>query len=70
MSELSNDLKIKAKWAADMMRADGVKPEQFTEELAMAYMEAIGKKIESIQNKYLTRVGAAETLQSFCLTVK
>ena len=70
MSELSNDLKIKAKWAADMMAADGVKPEQFTEELALAYMEAIGKKIESIQNKYLTRVGAAETLQAFCLTVK
>jgi len=70
MDELTNDLKIKAQWAADMMAADGVTPEQFTEELAMAYMEAIGKKIESIQNKYLTRVGATDALQTFCLTVK
>ena len=53
-NELSAELIAKAKWAADMMKADGVKPEQFTEELAMAYMAAIGRRIESIQNLYLT----------------
>lgn len=70
MSELTSDLKIKAQWVADMMAADGVTPEQLTDDLAMAYMDAIGKKIESIQNKYLTRIGAAPALQAFCLTVK
>lgn len=70
MSKLTSDLKIKAQWVADMMAADGVTPEQLTDDLVMAYMDAIGKKIESIQNKYLTRIGATPALQNFCLTVK
>lgn len=53
-NELSSELIAKAKWCADMMKADGVKPEQLTEELALAYMAEIGRRIESIQNMYLT----------------
>ena len=45
MDELTNDLQIKAQWAADMMAADGVTPEQFTEEVVMAFMGAVGKKL-------------------------
>jgi hypothetical protein len=59
---MTNELNLKAKWVADMMKADGVKPEQVTESMALAYMEAIGKKITAIQNTYLTRTGAQDAL--------
>ena len=61
--ELSSDLKIKAQWVADMMRAEGVNPEQLNDSLVMAYMQAIGRKIQAIQNTYLTRNGAREAMQ-------
>jgi len=67
MTNLSEELQAKAKWVADMMAADGVKAEQVTEEMAIAYMDAVGKKIEAIQNAYLTRNGAKEALSSFVL---
>jgi hypothetical protein len=72
---LSNELQAKAKWCADLMRADGITAEhvaKLTEEqkhdLAMAYMEAVGRKIQAIQNIYLTRVGAKECLHQFIAT--
>jgi len=51
-----------AQWVADLMAADGVKPEQLTQELIMAYMDTIGRKIAAIQSTFLTRVGAKEAL--------
>ena len=59
-----NELQNKAQWVADMMKKDGVTPEQVTPELALAYMDAIGSKIQSIQNTYLTRNGAKDAMQS------
>jgi hypothetical protein len=66
-TELSSDLTRKAQWVADMMRADGVKPEQVTESLAMAYMAAISRKIQALQNTYLTRNCAREAMQGAVL---
>lgn len=60
---LSKELQLKAKWVSELMKADGVKPEQVTPEMALAYMDAIGKKIQAIQNKYLTNPKARESLQ-------
>lgn len=59
----SKELQAKAKWAADLARADGVKPEQLTDELALAYMDAIGRKISEIQGIYLTRNGGKQAMQ-------
>ena len=66
-NELSSELKAKAQWVADMMQADGVKPGQLTDSLAMAYMDAIGRKIQTLQNTYLTRNGAREAMQGAVL---
>lgn len=66
---LNKDLIAKAKWVASLMRADGVKPEQVTTELAMAYMDAVGKKITMIQETYLTRNGGKEAMQSNILVM-
>ena len=63
----TNEMNSKAQWVADMMKADGVTPEQVTPELAIAYMQRISKKIEAIQNTYLTRVGAKEAMQKTVL---
>lgn len=60
---MNNALKNKAQWIADLMKADGVKPEQVTPEMALAYMEQIGRKIEMIQNKYLTNSAARQAMQ-------
>ena len=65
----TNEMQQKAQWVADMMKADGVTPEQVTPELAIAYMQRISKKIEAIQNTYLTRVGAKEAMQDMVSTV-
>ena len=65
----TNEMKQKAQWVADMMKADGVTPEQVTPELSIAYMHRISKKIEAIQNTYLTRVGAKEAMQNMVLAV-
>jgi hypothetical protein len=51
-----------AQWVADLMKADGVKPEQVTTELVMAYFDEVGRKIKSIQSIYLTRNGAKQAM--------
>ncbi len=65
--ELSKELMAKAKWVADMMAADGVCAEPVTPELAIAYMDAIGRKITKIQSTYLTQDRAKESMQDFVL---
>ncbi len=67
--ELSKELMAKAKWVADLMAADGVKAEQVTPELAIAYAEAIELKITAIQSTYLARNGAKEAMQSTVLAM-
>jgi hypothetical protein len=52
------------KWVADLMRADGVKPEQATPELALAYFAEVGRKIVKIQTQYLTEPGAAAAMRA------
>lgn len=68
--ELSKDLQNKAQWVADLMAADGVSaeqmqamPEQERQNLIMAYMDEIGKKIQAIQNKCLTNPEAMAAMQ-------
>jgi hypothetical protein len=63
----NNDMSSKAKWVADMMKADGVTPEMITQDLIMAYFDAIGKKIESIQNAVMTRPEARAALEKAVL---
>jgi hypothetical protein len=65
--ELSNELKAKAKWCADLMRADGVTPEQITPELALAYFDEVGRKIQRIQTACLTRPEVRKTVNQFIL---
>ena len=57
-------METNAKWVADLMRADGVKPEQITTELALAYLDEVGRKIKLFQSICLTRNGAREAMQS------
>jgi len=59
------DTNTYAKWVADLMEADGIKPEQVTPEIALAYLAVVGRKIQQIQNTYLTRVGAKTALQQY-----
>jgi hypothetical protein len=58
-----------AQWVADLMAADGIKPEQVTPELALAYLAIVGRKIVQIQSTYLTRVGAKTALQELVIAV-
>lgn len=60
---LDAQFQAKAKWVADMMAADGIKPEQLSDDLIVSYMLAISKKIQQIQGIYLTRNGAKKALQ-------
>lgn len=71
MSEL-NELIAKAKWCADLMRADGITAEHVAvmteaqkEDLAISYMAAVGRKIEEIQSICLTRDGATESMAQY-----
>jgi hypothetical protein len=59
------DTNTYAKWVADLMEADGIKPHQVTPEIALAYLAVVGRKIQQIQNTYLTRVGAKTALQQY-----
>ena len=59
------DTNTYATWVADLMEADGIKPEQVTPEIALAYLAVVGRKIQQIQNTYLTRVGAKTALQQY-----
>ena len=67
--ELNKDLIAKAEWIASLMKADGVSPEQVTPELAIAYMDSVGKKITMMQETYLTRNGGKEAMQSNILVM-
>jgi hypothetical protein len=58
-----------AQWVADLMAADGIKPEQVTPDIALAYLAVVGRKIEQIQTTYLTRVGAKTALQELVVAV-
>lgn len=58
-----------AKWVADLMKADGVTPEQVTPEMAVAYFCALKRKIDAIQTAYLYRTGARQAMQEHVLTV-
>ena len=76
MSELSKELIAKAHWVAQLMKADGVTADKFEGaddelfgEACLAYMDAIGRKIEMIQSTYLTRVGAKQAMQSAVLNM-
>ena len=51
---MENGFLRQAQWVADLMKKDGVKPEQVTVELSLAYMDEVGKRIESLQTKRLT----------------
>jgi hypothetical protein len=51
------------------MAADGIKPEQVTPDIALAYLAVVGRKIEQIQTTYLTRVGAKTALQELVIAV-
>lgn len=65
---LSKELIAKAEWVARLMQKDGIKPDQFSQELVLAYMDIISEKIKMIQGIYLTKVGAKETLQNLVLS--
>lgn len=67
--ELNNQLMLKARWVADLMMADNVKPEQVTPELAIAYMDEISKKITAIQSAYLTRIDGRNVMQKTILAI-
>lgn len=64
---MNNELQAKAKWVADLMRADGINSSQVTPDVALAYMEEIGRRIQKIQNTYLTRTGARDVFQASLL---
>jgi len=51
---LSQDLTNKAQWVCDLMKQDGVKPEQVTDEMCIAYLQTVNRKIQIIQSKLLT----------------
>lgn len=64
---LSNELKSKAQWVADLMKADKVTAEQVTPELALAYFDEAGRRIAAIQTTYRTRTGARSAMQAAVL---
>jgi len=66
---LTNELKSKAQWVADLMKADKVTAEMVTPELVMAYFEEAGRRIENMQSTYLTRQGAKEAMQARILSL-
>ncbi len=57
---LSSALQIKARWVAELMKADKVIPEMVTPELVEAYFPVIARKIEKFQNIYITIPEAKE----------
>ena len=71
-TELSQEMKNTAKWVSDLMKADGVTPEQFASmpiDMIESYMMTIAKKIEAIQSIYLTRNGAQEVMANRVLSL-
>lgn len=60
-------MESKAQWVADLMKADGVSPDSVTPELALAYFDDVGRRIEKIQSICLTRPRAAEVVAALIL---
>lgn len=67
---LTNELKSKAHWVADLMEADKVTAEMVTPELALAYFDEAGRRIKKIQSIYLTLTGAKEAMQARITAMK
>ena len=63
---LTNELKSKAQWVADLMRADKVTAEMVTPELTLAYFDEVGRRIKNMQTQYLTN---PKTRQGFTKAV-
>lgn len=51
-----------ARWVADLMRADGVTAEQVTPDLALAYFDEVGRRIEKLQTTCLTQPAARDAM--------
>ena len=71
-NELSQQMMKTAKWMADLMKADGITPAEFSampSEMIEAYGDAIAKKIEAIQAIYLTRQGAKQAMADRVLAI-
>ena len=66
---LTDELKRKAQWVADLMKADKVTAEMVTPELALAYFDEVGRRIARIQSIYLTRNDAKEAIQRRILSI-
>ena len=64
---LSNEIKSKAQWVADLMKADKVTPEMVTPELALAYFDEVGRRIEKMQTEYLTNRATRAKFQAAIL---
>lgn len=71
-ASLSADLISKAKWIADNMQADGITQEKAAllgeaawEELCVAYMASLSRKIEAMQSIYLTNREARDSMREF-----
>ena len=69
-------MESKAKWVADMMKADGITMEMVSKmtelekiEMSMAYMAAIGRKIQQIQDKYRSSTEAKMAMQKQVLSI-
>jgi len=60
---LTKEMLNKAEWVASLMNEDGVKADMINDELIMAYMDTIGRKIESIQTTCLTNSAAKDAMQ-------
>jgi len=67
--DMTNELKSKAQWVADLMKADKVTAEMVTPDLAIAYFDEAGRRILKMQSTYLTRQGAKEAMQAKVLAL-
>ena len=56
-------LTLKAKWVADLMKADGLDAANASPDVVLAYFDEVGRRIEKMQTTYLTRTGAREAMQ-------
>jgi hypothetical protein len=69
MTSMTPELKSKAQWVADLMKADKVTAEMVTPELALAYSDEVGRRIAKMQTIYLTRKGAKGAMQARVLSL-
>ena len=69
MTSMNSELKSKAQWVADLMKADKVTAEMVTPELTLAYLDEVGRRIAKMQTIYLTRKGAKGAMQARVLSL-